>query len=84
MSAPEARLVGSEVLNIGDWYWLMSPYVGRTSGSTVSSINSNGEVAPATIGINTMAMYARPVISLSNLNYITSGDGSVSNPFLVE
>ena len=87
LSAPEVWLAyrnasySTYYLKTGNWYWLASPYnfystnaygwgVNATGGMSSSSVNNAGGV--------------RPAISLKPGTGYTSGDGSYTNPFVVE
>ena len=85
LSAPEVwlayRPASSYYLNTGSWYWLASPsyfsnyyaygkHVSTTGNMYSNSVDSVGG--------------ARPAVSLKSGTVYASGDGSYTNPFVVE
>ncbi len=65
-------------LNIGYYWWLITPY----SGSNVRRVNSNGSLYNVAPG--SLALGVRPSINLkSNIGIVAGGDGSETNPYRI-
>lgn len=96
MTADEANYAGLNVktpyattnnyLYYSSNWWFMTPSAKLiTSNATLSSEST----AKSSIGITpqifvTYTFYVRPVINLKSNTLITSGDGSLSNPYIIE
>ena len=87
LSAPEVWLayrnasLSTYYLKTGNWFWLASPNY-FDFGSTYSRFVDNSGRVLSTNVISTLGV--RPVVSLKPGTGYTSGDGSYTNPFVVE
>ena len=87
LTAPEVRLaykdadISTYYLNTGEYYWLESPFAFSFCWAWGCIIRSTGSE-----NINTMnkSYGVRPSVSLKPNTYYTSGDGSYTNPYLIE
>ena len=88
LSAPEAYLAyrnansSTYYLKTGNMYWLASPSNFIINGVSGRSVNTSGSMNNS-YSVDT-AGGARPVVSLKSGTVYASGDGSYTNPFVVE
>ena len=86
LSAPEVLLsykyanYSTYYLKSGNWYWLASPRL-FVYGANNGSVRSTGDLGNN--GVNG-AGGVRPVVSLKPGTEYTSGDGSYTNPYVIE
>ena len=74
------RNASSHYLTSGNWYWLASPH-GYASIAGGWDVESTGKLSTSSFN---RAGGVRPVVSLKPGTEYTSGDGSYTNPFIVE
>jgi hypothetical protein len=82
------NLLGNDILRkIGGHYWLLSPYgVGYHTHSNaiefrLHHVDTNGNISYYEAGLN---LYVRPVIALPKSTEYILGDGSTTNPYVVD
>ena len=94
LSAPEVWLTNGNAsssttsstthyLKTGSWYWLASPSDFYYSHADVRNVNAAGYMDDSNVYVGS-AGGARPVISLKPGTVYASGNGSYTNPFVVE
>ena len=95
MTASEAELLNNDILRkTGEYYWLVSPsylvngsayvYVDGAVSCAVNSnggINKNGSTTSHNLVNNSNGV--RPAISLASGTIVSSGDGSINNPYII-
>ena len=86
LTADEVSLAGgasftnpSYYLNIGEYYWTMSPQQINANYVLVYTVSSNGILEGANAGASSL-VYLRPVITVRDM-VVASGDGSSTNPY---
>ena len=81
MSVPEMNLLNNnKIRKTGDSYYLISPsYYSHVSGGTF--VDSNGKLY---FGYNDISNGIRPAISLKPKSRYSAGDGSKSNPYIID
>ncbi len=86
LTADEVSLAGgasftnpSYYLNIGEYYWTMSPQQINANYVLVYTVSSNGILEGANAGVSSL-VYLRPVITVRDM-VVASGDGSSTNPY---
>jgi len=82
LTIEEASNLGNEeLLKTLDWYWTMSPSFYDTDYAGINLIDHDGAVFSY---FSYLPMNVRPMISLKYHNYIISGTGSESDPWIIE
>ena len=87
LTTPEAWLAynganaNTYYMNTGSGYWLVSPYYFRNYGLDGRYVGTDGKLSGDDISYSEGV---RPSISLKQGTQITSGDGTYTNPFVVE
>ena len=85
LTAAEAELGGYSNLGVDNYYWLMSPSIFSSHSAYHYAMSSYSELGLDNIPINytRIAIGVRPVISLKpGVGYI-AGDGTTTNPYVV-
>jgi hypothetical protein len=83
LTVPEAKLANygsSNYLNNGQNVWLASPFYFGNGGAFARRVSSSGFSSNNTYGLHGV----RPSVSLKPGTNITLGDGSFTNPFVIE
>ena len=86
MTRSERNLMTTDYANTGYRYWLNSPHIygfvasNGYNASQMFFVNASG-----TLDANnsTKSHAIRPVITLAPINYITSGNGTYTTPYVV-
>ena len=87
LSAPEVLLAyrnansSTYYLKSGNWYWLASPNDFSAFSTNGMGVNFSGSLSHSYVN---SARGVRPVVSLKPGTEYTTGDGSYTNPFVVE
>ena len=80
---PEMNLLNNDVIRkSGQQYYLMSPHAFYGADIHVGSVGSNGNLKDDTVG--NAAEGFRPAVALKPGTEYVSGDGSTSNPYVVD
>ena len=74
--------LNSENTILNDWWWLLSPSSFTSLGTGAFGINMDGGLGGNAMNVKTASV--RPVISIRGDNLYKSGDGSASNPYVIE
>ena len=69
-------------LAIGAWYWTMSPYHFTDTGASILNVSVAGNMGNFRVAANSSGV--RPVITLSSDVMVSSGNGALANPCIVE
>jgi hypothetical protein len=87
MTSPEMNLLGgNDIRKTGSYYWLLSPYCFRGYYAYVNNVYSFGAFNNNYVsnGLVDNAYGVRPSVSLTTGTEYSSGDGSMSNPYIVD
>ena len=91
ITEPERNYSGSDLLKIDTWYWGMSPIYYRYDSLpfvsyvlTSGNFNSGYFYSIDNVSSTTSFANVRPVIALKNSITFSKGNGSNSNPFVVD
>lgn len=98
ISADEVVFAGGKFANAGvgsdnaefylynnSYYWTISPFgfQGSPLASRILGVISTGRLGQGSVS-NTTTLYARPVIALKSTSKCVSGNGSATDPYIVE
>lgn len=85
LTATEVDMVGYDILGTDNYYWTMSPSLFSNSSSYIYTMSSEKELVLDNLAVpyKNIPLGVRPVISLkSGIGYI-SGNGTATNPYVV-
>jgi hypothetical protein len=85
LTAAETEMVGYDILGTNNYYWTMSPSLYSNSSAYIYTMSSSQSLVLDNLAVTykNIPLGVRPVISLKpEISYI-SGDGSSSNPYIV-